>query len=267
MNKSKPTTQFYEALQNAYDAFNHALFESKLDNSLITLQRRANTFGYMSYNRFISTGDNQLYTHELALNPEYFGVKPLVEVLQTMVHEMCHLWQMQYGAPSKKTYHNREWAGKMESIGLMPSDTGRIGGKKTGQYMGDYPITGGRFISVSNELHRQGFIVAWYDRFKPKKTSEQGMLNDKNFAETLILDAADALLTVPYLADNQENGQSIISAALDREPGSIQDKPFSVKPVSSKNKYSCLCGENLWAKATLQAICKKCKNDFVLVES
>lgn len=267
MNKAKPTKQFYEALQNAYDAFNHSLFDGQLDNSLITLQRRANTYGYMSYNRFISTGDNQTFTHELALNPEYFGVKPLVEVLQTIVHEMCHLWQMQYGTPSAKTYHNREWAEKMESIGLMPSSTGRVGGKKTGQNMGDYPISGGLFLSVSNELHAKGFIVAWYDRFKPKNTSEQGMINDKIFAETLIYDSADALLTVPYLAENNNESENISAEGNIREPGSFQDKPVRVKPITSKHKFTCSCGENLWAKPTLQAICKKCKTDFVLVES
>lgn len=262
-NNTKPTTQFYEALQKAYDAFNHALFEGQLDNSLITLQRRANTFGYMSYNRFISIGDNQTFTHELALNPEYFGVKPLVEILQTMVHEMCHLWQMQYGKPSIKTYHNKEWAAKMESIGLMPSDTGRIGGKKTGQNMGDYPIAGGRFMAVSNELHSQGFIVAWYDRFKPKNTTNQGMLNDKTFAETFIYDAADELLSIPYLIDNEVNQPEVKDQSL----AVLQQIEIKEKPISSKNKFSCSCGENLWAKATLQAVCKKCNTDFVLVKS
>jgi len=33
----------------------------------------------------------------------------------------------------------------MESIGLMPSDTGEPGGKRTGQRMSDYPIEGGAF--------------------------------------------------------------------------------------------------------------------------
>lgn len=262
-----PTSQFYEALQNAYDAFNHSLFNGELDNSLITLQRRANTLGYMSYNRFISTGNNQTFTHELALNPEYFGVKPLVEVLQTMVHEMCHLWQMQYGTPSRKTYHNREWADKMLEIGLHPSHTGRVGGREVGQYMADYPIIGGRFLSVSNELHHKGFIVAWYDRFKPKNSSEQGMINDKNFAETLIYEAADGLLAIPYLSEDQENIKETYNHNNNGEPGSNQDRPIKQKPISSKNKFTCSCGNNLWAKPTLQAICKTCKSDFVLVEN
>lgn len=265
MNKSKPTNQFYAALQNAYDAFNHALFDGKLDNSLITLQRRANTFGYMSYNRFISTNDNQIYTHELALNPEYFGVKPLVEIFQTIVHEQTHLWQALFGTPSKKTYHNTEWAEKMESIGLMPSDTGRVGGKKTGQNMADYPIAGGLFLAVSNELHAQGSIVVWYDRFKPKNVSIQGMLNDKNFAETLISNVADSLLTVPHLTDNMSD--SYTSIIIQEESIAINNKPIKDKPITSKNKFTCSCGENLWGKVTLEALCKKCKTDFVLVKN
>lgn len=31
----------------------------------------------------------------------------------------------------------------MEEVGLMPSDTGRPGGRKTGQHMSGYPIQGG----------------------------------------------------------------------------------------------------------------------------
>ncbi|MDV7546791.1 SprT-like domain-containing protein [Acinetobacter baumannii] len=269
MTTNKPTPELYEALQQAYDAFNHALFNGKLDNSLITLQRQANTYGYMSYNRFISTGNKDAYTHELALNPEYFGVKPLVEVLQTMVHEMCHLWQWQYGTPSQKSYHNREWAEKMESIGLMPSDTGRVGGKKTGQKMADYPIVGGRFLAVSNELHSRGVIVAWYDRFKPKHTSIQSMINDKNFAEMQSFNVVDGLLTIPHLPENTEISIANIFGQNPEEPGLFQDKdldkPIKEKPVSSKNKFTCSCGVNLWGKATLKVTCKICNTDFVMV--
>lgn len=36
----------------------------------------------------------------------------------------------------------------MEMIGLMPSDTGKEGGKKTGKSMADYAIEGGLFLEV-----------------------------------------------------------------------------------------------------------------------
>ncbi len=122
--------QIYDELQRAYDYFNKVLFDSKLDRCLMTLQRKTNTFAYISFNRFVSINDNQVFMHELALNPEYFGVKPLIEVMQSLCHEMVHLNQYQYGTPSRKSYHNTEFAEMMESIGLIPSDTGRVGVKE-----------------------------------------------------------------------------------------------------------------------------------------
>ena len=42
-------------------------------------------------------------------------------------------------------YHNREWANKMEQIGMMPTDTGESGEKRTGQKIRHYIIPGGLF--------------------------------------------------------------------------------------------------------------------------
>ncbi|MFW1916123.1 SprT-like domain-containing protein [Acinetobacter sp. ULE_I064] len=267
MKNQNPTPQTYIALQQAYDLFNQRLFDGKLDNSLITLQRRANTFGYMSYNRFIAIDDKNSYTHELALNPEFFGIKPLIEVFQTLTHEMAHLWQYQFGNPSQKTYHNKEWAEKMESIGLMPSDTGRIGGKKIGQQMADYPIPNGLFLSVCNELIEQKVIVSWYDRFKPKKSSNERMLNDRNFAETLMSHAQESLLTVPHLTNETALSPNyIIDQNSNDAIETVELIPLKPKPKTSKHKFTCICGENLWGKPTLNAMCKKCKTDFVLVQ-
>ncbi len=82
--------------------------------------------GYFSYRRFVAADGSGRMIDEIALNPEYFPVYPLIEVMQTLVHEQCHMWQYHYGNPSRKTYHNAQWAAKMESIGLMPSSTGRL---------------------------------------------------------------------------------------------------------------------------------------------
>ena len=44
--------------------------------------------------------------------------------------------------------HNKQWAEKMKSLGLMPSHTGLTGGKKTGQKMKHYPIPDGLFLKI-----------------------------------------------------------------------------------------------------------------------
>lgn len=127
-----PTTQAYAELQAAYVHYNNALFDGKLPFCLITMQREKRTYGYFSSRRFGNKHDKTM-TDEIAMNPSYFGVVPLLEILQTLVHEMAHLWQFHFGEPGRRGYHNKEWAEKMEAIGLMPSSTGKPGGKKTGE--------------------------------------------------------------------------------------------------------------------------------------
>ena len=57
----------------------------------------------------------------------------MAQTYRTLVHEMVHLEQQHFGEPSRNGYHNRQWAEWMQRIGLHPSDTGAVGGKRTGQ--------------------------------------------------------------------------------------------------------------------------------------
>jgi len=61
---------------------------------------------------------------------------------------MCHLEQHHFGKPSG-AYHNKEWAKMMHAVGLMPSNTGKPGGKQTGQTVSHYIVTGGPFVSLA----------------------------------------------------------------------------------------------------------------------
>jgi ribosomal protein L37E len=85
-------------------------------------------------------------------------------VLSTLTHEMAHLWQAHCGTPSRGGYHNREWAQKMVELGLIPSDTGRPGGRQTGQRMTHFIEPGGAFDKAADELIAKGFVVAFVDR-------------------------------------------------------------------------------------------------------
>jgi hypothetical protein len=57
----------------------------------------------------------------------------------------AHLWQHHFGTPSRSGYHNLEWAARMMTIGLTPTDTGQPGGKMTGQRMDHIIEPGGPF--------------------------------------------------------------------------------------------------------------------------
>ena len=49
----------------------------------------------------------------------------------------------------------------METLGLIPSDTGRPGGKRTGQSMGHYVSDGGPFEQAAKALLGAGWAVPY----------------------------------------------------------------------------------------------------------
>ena len=163
-----PTTETYTELQTAYDFFNKHLFADELPACLITLQREKRTYGYFSRQRFVGRANGQK-VDEIAMNPSYFAIRTIAETLSTLVHEMVHLWQFHLGKPGRRSYHNKEWAVKMEEIGLCPSHTGRPGGRRTGEQMDHYIVEGGLFDVVCSRLLTQEFTLSWLDRYPPER--------------------------------------------------------------------------------------------------
>jgi len=146
----------YTGLQRAYSFFNELLFGGTLPDVFITYQRKANSAGYFSPQRFSSRTDKAAQ-HELALNPDGFIGKTDQQICQTLVHEQAHVWQHHHGKPSPRGYHNAQWAVKMKEIGLQPSSTGAVGSSEVGQRMSDYPIPGGLFEAAYKKLEATGW--------------------------------------------------------------------------------------------------------------
>ena len=155
------TSDEYAGFEGAYDWFNTRLFAGKLPPCLMTLQRKAKSRGYFATDRFGHRADAQASTDELALNRDTFVDRSDTDILSTLVHEMCHCWQRHLGTPSRTGYHNKEWAVKMVSIGLMPSDTGAPDGKQTGQHVSHYIMSGGPYALAAEALLATGFRLNW----------------------------------------------------------------------------------------------------------
>ena len=126
-----PTAGTYRTFNEAYAHFNEALFANSLPEVLITMQRRRSSRGYFAASRFAHRRGTEI-VDEVALNPAAMQDRSDEQIASTLVHEMVHVWQEHFGKPGRRAYHNREWAAKMEAIGLIPSHTGEPGGKKTG---------------------------------------------------------------------------------------------------------------------------------------
>jgi len=261
MNATAPTHQTYSELQQAYDHFNEALFNGKLPHCLITLQREKRTVGYFSAARFASL--EGATTDEIAINPSYFAVVPLVETMQTLVHEMAHLWQQHFGQPGRGRYHNEEWAQKMESIGLMPSSTGQPGGKRTGDMMADYPVAGGRFLAACESLLTSDFSLSWYDRFPADEHVQMGQHLVSAQLEGVIGSSAP-------IKDNPALAGAVRPGGPTRKPiaetGSEQSYTMP-EPISNKSnrlKYTCgVCPKvSVWGKPSLNIVCGDCGQRF-----
>lgn len=288
MKSLTPTQSTYAMLQHAYSVFNDVLFEGKLPECLITLQRHPNTMGYFAEKRFYNaqklykTGKEEVVA-EIAINPDYFSLYEPVEIMKTLVHEMTHLFQFAYGKPSRKGYHNIEWANKMESIGLMPSSTGAIGGKKTGQQMGEYIIPNGLFIQAYREHFPEKHNLEWYDnwvqiREERLKAAEQAQQAIITAVEQVVGTEA---ITIELLTDKETavEPDSENSEEIEQEQPPTPSEPILIPVKESAHrkkelkalaeasgnrlKYTCpKCKNNIWGKIDLSVRCNPCQQTF-----
>ncbi|WP_306552919.1 SprT-like domain-containing protein [Acidovorax sp.] len=252
-NAESPTAETYSELQAAYDFFNLELFAGELPPCLITLQREKRSYGYFSAERFQRADGTR--TDEIAMNPTYFATLPLVEILQTLCHEMVHLWQHHRGNPGRARYHNLEWADKMKSIGLMPSDTGQPGGRVVGDCMADYPMAGGPFLGACEKLMTRDFQISWHDRFPSARVV---LLSQQSYG--LSMDLPVALLSVA-------GDKAAAALGVGHEEG--QQGPIeALRPNKSlRDKYQCACKTNVWGKPGLKIRCEACRQLFAVVSA
>jgi hypothetical protein len=169
-----PTVQMYGPLKVAFDHFNAELFNNALPPCVLTLRAKGDEHGLYYPGKFV-TLDGAAPIDEIALNPARFSTQSQRETASTLVREMEHCWQKHDGTPSRSEYHNKEWAAKMRSIGLVPSDTGLVGGKETGDRMSHYILDDGPYDLSFKRLLASGWqldlgeVEIAVENSKPKK--------------------------------------------------------------------------------------------------
>jgi hypothetical protein len=146
----------YSGLQKAFDHFNATLFDQSLPDIFFTYQRKANSAGSFMADEFSDRVGN-FSRDGIRLNPDIFVGQTDAQILQNLVHQMCHEWQKNYGKPPARHYHDRQWADKMKSIGLQPTSTGGVDGKETGARISDYVIPDGPFERAYENLAASGW--------------------------------------------------------------------------------------------------------------
>lgn len=258
---TKPTIKLYQELQNAFDYFNEHLFDNKLPNVIITLQRNENICGQFISDSYMGGG----VTSEISLNPDLFGPLPIFDTLATLAHEMCHVWRHYIPAtPSEGDYHDSQWADKMESIGLTPTDTGKVGGNRTGQYVTHFITEGGRFETVVFDLLKSGFNIPYYSTYNHDAIIESN--TDLSIIKKWIAKAGscgilEAKVRFTLSPFNPFNDLADLNRNLYCEFGQVfaESRGGAPKPTQIQTKYNCqYCGFTAKAKPSANLICGDC---------
>jgi hypothetical protein len=263
-----PTSELYESLQIAYEHFNKKLFDSKLVKVIFTVQRKKGVMGYFAPERWGNLEGSKC--HEIAINPSYIANVRLIEVMQTLVHEMVHCWQFCYGDPGRKYYHNKEWANKMMDIGLMPSTTGRPGGRITGQHMSDYIIEGGLFLKTFKVLEkRKKFKLKWIDLMSLPRLYDP-IIADPNKSDSTEPDLPAFMANNPDIEVIEES--KLVQHEFSSNETSLSEllpDDFLIKPEpprSTRQRYTCYgCNTKIYGKSNLNVRCEDC--DMLFEES
>jgi hypothetical protein len=137
-----PTRDQFDAYLETFTHFNKALFMGKLPPAMLRFTRRTDCMAYYAPKAWQTRSGIRVAV--ISLNPDHFYLPP-IETMSTLVHEMVHHWQYVFGSPSRTVSHDHQWADKMDSLGLVPSHTGRPGGERVGRGVSHYIIEGEAF--------------------------------------------------------------------------------------------------------------------------
>jgi predicted SprT family Zn-dependent metalloprotease len=172
---AQATKEQFSALQCLYTYFNDKLFAGELRGCLLNLSRKSKAMGFYSPGRWVGKETTKETTvDEISLNPDFLHIS-VKEYCQTLVHEMVHLWQHQFGKPTPG-YHNKEFAEKMKECGLQPTHNGLPDGKEVGKKMSDLPIKGGVFEKAF-EAVPEAFLLPFIATVDPERKKKQKKKN------------------------------------------------------------------------------------------
>ncbi len=291
--KVNATLEVYEELQSVYDIYNQELFNGELPGVLLVITRKRNSKGFYSPARYANK--DGVLADEIAMNPEFFLVRSVEEVLSTLVHEMCHQWQFNFGKDVRAGYHNKEFSEKMESVGLITTTTGYPGGERVGERMTHYIAEDGEFIETTRELLKTRFGILWYDRYpnqymlRPpaqvdvenaeqrqtqikedhkKALEDQGKtLSNRGRKKQEVIKVEPAAVSMPAIMIDTPLTQSVETDIVNQEPvmtdvSNVVAKLIRRQEAKAKAgkrvKYSCpSCQDSVWGKPEMSLICGK----------
>lgn len=130
----KQTTKMSRAvsqLEHIYNALNTDFFQDELPIPIITVQSKPGTYGHCTTSKVWQRKDGGAY--ELNIAAEVLNY-PIEETLDTMLHEMVHLYCRENGIKEVShggKYHNKRFKAEAERRGLVCVPCGQYGWNTT----------------------------------------------------------------------------------------------------------------------------------------
>lgn len=130
----KQTTKMSRAvsqLEHIYNALNTDFFEDALPVPIITVQSKPGTYGHCTTSKVWQRKDGGAY--ELNIAAEVLNY-PIEETLDTMLHEMVHLYCRENGIKEVSRggkYHDKKFKAEAERRGLVCVPCGQYGWNTT----------------------------------------------------------------------------------------------------------------------------------------
>lgn len=130
----KQTTKMSRAvsqLEHIYNSLNTDFFDGELPTPIITVQSKPGTYGHCTTSKVWQRKDGGAY--ELNIAAEVLNY-PIEETLDTMLHEMVHLYCRENGIKEVSRggkYHNKKFKAEAERRGLVCVPCGQYGWNTT----------------------------------------------------------------------------------------------------------------------------------------
>lgn len=234
MEELKTSEELYKKIQKVIDELDNTFFSGKGKQNIPELVFAINNQVRSCVTAFVAP--DSLYDKVNNKKLQYLGINPkhlnrdISEILATICHELCHIYENAYIHIPRGGYHDKQWAELMTECGLTP-----VFLNKSKTAVSTRITEGGEFETfVKNFREENGEdyfnIVEYSQEIEHKTKVALGIEDDDSEDDTPKADNAD--------------------------------KPIK-KYNRNKVKYECeSCGAKVWGKAGLWIRCKSCSYDF-----
>lgn len=233
MEEVKTSTELYSKIQKCIDAIDVAFFSGKGKEKIPELVFAINNKCKSCVVAYVQP--DALYDKKTDTKLQYMGINPdyldrsLGDILSTVCHELCHVYEHAYIHIPRGGYHDKQWESLMKECGLEPIYQNK---SKT---------------AVHHKIIPDGV----FEDFVKKFTEENGedFFNIVSYSQEVMRRTRKEL----GIEEGEEG---------DEPKPDNADKPVK-KYNRNKIKYTCPdCNSHVWGKAGLNIFCNDCSCNY-----